>query len=57
MNYEIIYKAANSYEAHFIKGLLKKYSIESTPTIVINEKKFEGSFNFESIEKKIEKLI
>ena len=29
MNYEIIYKAANSYEAHFIKGLLKKYSIES----------------------------
>ena len=29
MNYKIIYKAANSYEAHFIKGLLKKYSIES----------------------------
>ena len=29
MNYEIIYKAENSYEAHFIKGLLKKYSIES----------------------------
>ena len=29
MNYEKIYKAANSYEAHFIKGLLKKHSIES----------------------------
>ena len=29
MNYEKVYKAANSYEAHFIKGLLKKYSIES----------------------------
>ena len=29
MNYEIIYKAANSHEAHFIKGLLKQYSIES----------------------------
>ena len=29
MNYEIIYKAANSHEAHFIKGLLKSYSIES----------------------------
>ena len=29
MNYEIIYKASNSREAHFIKGLLKKYSIES----------------------------
>ena len=34
-----------------------KYSINSTPTIIINEKKFEGSTNFESIEKKIEKLI
>ena len=29
MDYKIIYKAANSYEAHFIKGLFKKYSIES----------------------------
>ena len=29
MNYERIYKAANSYEAYFIKGLLKNYSIES----------------------------
>ena len=29
MDYEIIYKAANSREAHFIKGLLKQYSIES----------------------------
>ena len=29
MDYEIIYKAANSCEAHIIKGLLKKYSIES----------------------------
>ncbi|MDB3868637.1 DUF2007 domain-containing protein [Candidatus Marinimicrobia bacterium] len=29
MNYEIIYKAANSHEAHFIAGLLKSYSIES----------------------------
>ena len=35
----------------------KKYSIKSTPTIVINEKKFEDSVNFENIEKKIEKLI
>ena len=29
MDYEKIYKAANSREAHFIKGLLKQYSIES----------------------------
>tara|TARA_B100001123_G_C15202119_1_gene983813 strand:- start:332 stop:955 length:624 start_codon:yes stop_codon:yes gene_type:complete len=36
---------------------VKKYSIESTPTIIINEKKFEGSVSFKNIEKKIEKLI
>ena len=35
----------------------RKYSIDSTPTIVINEKKLEGSANFKNIEKEIEKLI
>ena len=35
----------------------QKYSIDSTPTIVINEKKLEGSASFKNIEKKIEKLI
>ena len=35
----------------------KKYSIDSTPTIIINEKKFSGTVNFENINKKIEKLI
>ena len=35
----------------------KKYSINATPTIIINEKKFEGSFNYKSIKEKIEKLI
>ena len=35
----------------------KKYNINSTPTIIINEKKFEGSASFKNIEKKIEKLI
>ena len=34
-----------------------KYSIDSTPTIIINEKKFEGSTSFKNIKKKIEKLI
>lgn len=34
-----------------------KYVINSTPTIIINEEKFEGSANFKNIEKKIEKLI
>ena len=35
----------------------EKYSINSTPTIVINEEKLEGSVSFENIKKKIEKLI
>ena len=34
-----------------------KYSIDSTPTIVINEKKLKGSVSFKNIKKKIEKLI
>jgi protein-disulfide isomerase len=34
-----------------------KYSIDSTPTIIINEKKFEGSVNFKNIKRKIEKII
>ena len=36
---------------------IHKYSIDSTPTIIINEKKLEGSSSFENIKKKIEKLI
>ena len=39
-----------------IKGQ-KKYSISSTPTIIINEKKFDGSISFENIEKEIKKNI
>jgi len=35
----------------------KKYSVEATPTIIINEKKLEGSVSFKNIKKKIEKLI
>ena len=35
----------------------QKYSISSTPTIIINEKKLKGSATFENIKKKIEKLI
>ena len=35
----------------------QKYLIDSTPTIIINEKKLEGSASFKNIEKKIEKLI
>ena len=35
----------------------QKYSINSTPTIIINEKKLEGPASFKNIKKKIEKLI
>ena len=35
----------------------RKYSIDSTPTIIINEEKLEGSASFKNIKKKIEKLI
>lgn len=35
----------------------RKYTINATPTIVINEKKFEGSLNFKNLKKKIDKLI
>ena len=35
----------------------QKYSIDSTPTIVINDKKLKGSASFKNIKKKIEKLI
>ena len=35
----------------------QKYSINSTPTIIINEKKLEGSASFKNIKKKKEKLI
>ena len=35
----------------------KKYSISSTPTIIINEKKYKGNNNFKDIEKEIQKII
>ena len=35
----------------------KKYSIEATPTIVINEEKLKGPNSFKNIKKRIEKII
>ena len=35
----------------------KKYSIKSTPTIFINEKKYDGSHNYIDFKKEIEKLL
>ena len=35
----------------------KKYSIQSTPTIFINEKKYNGNHNYNLFKKEIEKLL
>ena len=35
----------------------KKYSINSTPTILVNEKKFEGNLTFENLSKEITKKL
>ena len=36
---------------------VKKYKINSTPTIIINDKKFEKPLNYKNLKKSIEKLI
>ena len=36
---------------------VQKYDIKSTPTIIINEKKFEKSLEYKNLKKAIEKLI
>jgi len=35
----------------------KKYKIQSTPTVVINEKKFDKPLNYKNLKKTLEKLI
>ena len=35
----------------------KKYKIESTPTIIVNEKRYSGKVNYESFKKIIEKNL
>ena len=35
----------------------KNFKINSTPTIIINNKKFEKSLNYKNIKKSLEKLI
>ena len=39
-----------------IEGV-KKYNVNATPTIIINDKKFEKSLNYKNLKKKIEKLL
>ena len=36
---------------------VKKFKINATPTIIINNKKFEKSLNYKNLKKSIEKLI
>ena len=39
-----------------IEGV-KKFKINATPTIIINDKKFEKSLNYKNLKKTLEKLI
>ena len=39
-----------------IEGV-KKYKVNSTPTIIINNKKFDKPLNYKNLKKTIEKLI
>ena len=36
---------------------VKKYKVNATPTIIINDKKFEKSLNYKNLKKALEKLI
>ena len=36
---------------------IKKFKVNATPTIIINDKKFEKSLNYENLQKTLEKLI
>ena len=36
---------------------VKKYDIEATPTLIINDKKFDNPQNYKKLKKKLEKLI
>ena len=35
----------------------KKYKVNATPTIIINDEKFEDSLNYKNLKKSLEKLI
>ena len=35
----------------------KKFNIEATPTLIINDKKFDNPHNYKKLKKNIEKLI
>ena len=35
----------------------KKFKVNATPTVIINNKKFEKSLNYKNLKKSLEKLI
>ena len=35
----------------------KKFNVNATPTLIINDKKFEKSLNYKNLKKTLEKLI
>ena len=52
--------ADKNIEDHILEDRIegsKKFKINATPTIIINEKKFEKALNFKNLKKAIEKLI
>ena len=49
-----------SIEDHVLNDRIsgvKKYNIDSTPTLIINDKKFENPHNYKNLKKALEKLI
>ena len=52
--------ADKEVEDHILEDRIegaKKFEINATPTIIINDKKFEKTLNFKNLKKAIEKLI
>ena len=52
--------ADKNIEDHILEDRIegaKKFKINATPTIIINDKKFEKALNFKNLKKAIEKLI
>ena len=52
--------ADKNIEDHILEDRIegaKKFKINATPTIIINDKKFEKALNFKNLKKALEKLI
>ena len=52
--------ANKNIEDHILNDRIngvKKFNIEATPTIIINDKKFDNPHNYKKLKKTIEKLI